>query len=301
VKVFVIGSGVVGKATGKGLAEKGHQVIFVDINPETISALIAEGYDARNPSQLEQEKADIAMFCVSTPSRLNGEVELDYIHDAITQHAAWLSRQKNYHLVVVRSTVPPGTTRGMFLPILESSGKKVGKDFGLCMQPEFLRAISALEDFRNPWMTLIGEYDKCSGDILEELYQDFGGKIWRVSIETAEMEKYAHNLYNAAKISFTNEIYKVCQQLGLNGNEIMEMVSQSAEGMWNPSYGIKGGYPYNGVCLPKDSSGFLAFAKSKGIDMPLLEAVIEVNKQLELEARKVKSCNRAATTTEHGS
>jgi UDPglucose 6-dehydrogenase len=301
VKIFVIGSGVVGKATGKGLAEKGHQVIFVDINHENISSLVAEGYDARNPSQLEQEKADIAMFCVSTPSRLNGEVDLDYIQDAMTQHAAWLSRQQNYHLVVVRSTVLPGTTRGMFLPILESSGKKVGKDFGLCMNPEFLRAISALEDFRHPWMTVIGEYDKRSGDILEQLYQDFGGKIWRVSIETAEMEKYAHNLFNAAKISFTNEIYKVCQQLGLDGNEIMEMVSQSAEGMWNLSYGTKGGYPFDGACLPKDASGFLAFAKFKGIDMPLLEAVIKINKQLELEARRSKSCSQAATTMGHDS
>ncbi len=297
MKIFVIGSGVVGKATGKGLIEKGHQVTFVDINPDTISELIAEGYDARNSSQLEDEKADIAMFCVSTPSRLNGEVELDYIQDAMVQHAAWLRRQNSYHLVVIRSTVPPGTTRGTFLPILESSGKKVGKDFGLSMQPEFLRAISALEDFRNPWMTLIGEYDKRSGDILEKLYQEFGGKIWRTSIETAEMEKYAHNLFNAAKISFTNEIYKVSQQLGLDGNEIMEMVSQSAEGMWNPAYGIKGGYPYDGACLPKDTSGFLAFAKAKGIPMPLLEVIIKINKQLELEENRLKSYHQAGAAS----
>jgi UDPglucose 6-dehydrogenase len=294
VKIFVIGSGVVGQATGKGLAEKGHKIIFVDIKPEVISGLVAEGYDARNPLQLENEKADMAMFCVSTPARANGEIELDNIQDAMVNHAAWLSRQKDHHLVVIRSTVPPGTTRGTLLPMLESSGKKVGKDFGLCMQPEFLRAISALEDFRHPWMTLIGEYDKRSGDMLEKLYEDFGSTIRRVSIETAEMEKYAHNLFNATKISFTNEIYKACQRLGLDGNEIMEMVSKSAEGMWNPNYGLKGGYPFDGACLPKDSSGFLAYAKSKGIEMPLLEAVIKINKQLELEAEN-KSSNPAAT------
>jgi len=292
LKILVIGSGVVGKATGKGFAEKGHQVIFVDINPETVAELVTEGYDARSPSGIEQEKADITMFCVSTPSRENGEVELDYIRDAMTKHADWLRRQNEYHLIVVRSTVPPGTTRNVFLPILKTSDKKVGKDFGLCMQPEFLRAVSAVEDFRHPWMTLIGEYDKRSGDILEGLYKDFEDKLYRVDIETAEMEKYAHNLFNAFKISFTNEIYEVCHKLGLNGDEVMELVSHSAEGMWNPSYGTKGGYPFDGACLPKDTSGFLAFAKSKGIPMPLLEAVIKVNKQLELEENKVKEVNK---------
>lgn len=280
MKIIIIGSGVVGQATGKGLAEKGHEIIFVDTKPSIISQLTDEGYDARLPSQIEQIEADISMFSVSVPAKSTGAVELGHIEAAMLRHAAWLDRQEKWHLVVVRSTVPPGTTRGRLCSILQTYHKKVGKDFGLCMQPEFLREKTGLEDFRHPWVILIGEYDKRSGDVLESLYRDFGGSIYRVSIETAEMEKYAHNLYNATKISFTNEIYRVCARIDLDGNEIMELVSQSAEGMWNPQYGTKGGYPFGGTCLPKDTSGFLTYARAKGLLMPLLEAVVEVNNSL---------------------
>ena len=287
-KIMIVGSGVVGQATGKGLIKKGHEVVFVDISVETVRRLSQEGFEARLPDELGDIAAEISMFCVSTPPKGDGSVNLDYITTAIANHGEWLKRKKRereredaWHLVVIRSTVPPGTTRKILLPALEkSSGLTAGKDFGLCMQPEFLRAKSSEEDFLHPWVTVIGEYDQCSGDTLERIYTDFGSKIFRVDLDTAELVKYVHNCFNATKISFTNEIWEVSKKLGIDGNLVMEIVAQSAEGMWNPKYGIKGGYPYGGNCLPKDTRGLKAFAQEIGIDMPLLEATIEINNRL---------------------
>ena len=288
-RIVIVGSGTVGQATGKGLIKKGHEVVFVDINTKIVRRLCREGLQAYLPSELGGIVAEISMFCVSTPPKDDGAVNLDYIVSATTNFGKWLKhththreRERGYwHLVVIRSTVPPGTTRKILLPLLEkSSGLTASKDFGLCMQPEFLRAKSSEGDFLHPWATVIGELDQRSGDMLAEVYTDFGNKIFRVDLETAEFIKYVHNCFNATKISFTNEIWEVGKKLSIDGNFVMEIVAQSAEGMWNPKYGIKGGYPYSGDCLPKDTKAFLTFAAENGIQMPLLSAVIKVNEKM---------------------
>ena len=153
--------------------------------------------------------------------------------------------------------------------------------FGLASNPEFLRAVSAAEDFRHPWMTVIASRDPQTVERLRALLSPFGGEL-RTFTNPAEAEfiKCAHNIFNATKISFWNEMWLVGQHLGLDVDEIAATVAKSAEGSYNPSYGIRGGAPYGGVCLPKDTQGFLGVADSMGLRMPLLKAVVEVNDQM---------------------
>ena len=145
------------------------------------------------------------------------------------------------------------------------------------MQPEFLRNASAEQDFANPRIIVIGEFDKRSGDILENIYQEFSSQIVRTDIKTAEFMKYVHNCFNATKISFSNEMWRLGQKLGVDANLALQLASSSAEGYWNPKYGVRGGAPYGGACLPKDVKSFLTFAMNVNVDMPLLSAVLRVN------------------------
>lgn len=286
-RIMVVGSGVVGQAAGKGLIKKGHDVTFVDTSVEIVERLEQKGFEARLPSELDDVCAEISMFCVSTPSRDDGSVNLDYITAAIANHGKWLKYQGDWHLVVVRSTVPPGTTRRVLLPLLEKiSGMVAGRDFGLCMQPEFLRAKSSVEDFLHPWATVIGELDSWSGEVLAEICADFGSEIYRVDLETAEFIKYIHNCFNATKISFSNEIYLLGRGLGIDANTALSIVTRTAEGFWNPSYGTVGGQPWGGTCLPKDTKGLITFAQGIGISMPLLQAVVSVNSHMEELAKQ---------------
>jgi len=201
-----------------------------------------------------------------------------------------LSHKKKdaWPLLVIRSTVPIGTTRNLLLPLLEKySGLKVGKDFGLCMQPEFLRAQSNEEDFLHPWVTVIGQYDQRSGDVLEKMYTAFESKIFRVDLEVAEFQKYVHNCFNATKISFSNEMWLLGAKIGIDANLALEIMASTAEGSWNQGYGTIGGRPYGGTCLPKDTKGLLTFAQERyGIDMPLLSAVISINSEMEELAKQ---------------
>lgn len=182
-------------------------------------------------------------------------------------------------MVVIRSTVPPGTTEDILIPILEKySGKKAGKDFGVCMNPEYLREVSNEEDFKNPWIITIGELDRRSGEMLEKICCHYDCPIAHVSLREAEIQKYAHNLYNACKISFFNEIRMICRAIDVNADKVFELVAKSAEASWNPKYGIRDLGPYGGSCLPKDTVALLSWAKEKLEDsMPLLKAIIKVN------------------------
>jgi UDPglucose 6-dehydrogenase len=301
--ILIVGAGIVGQANGKGLTMKGHTVIFVDTNPEIVQILRRQGFKAYLPTEIKNgishKKIDVSMFCVPTPlkelkdNEYGSSIDLSNITSAVINHGELLKKHKKtimeekrghyHHLVVIRSTVPPGTTRNILLPLLElHSGMKVGIDIGLCMQPEFLRTVTSETDFLNPRATLIGEFDKSSGDMLQKIYADFNiSEIFRANLETAEFIKYANNCFNATKISFANEMWLVAQQLGIEANLALQMAVKSAEGFWNPSYGTKGGKPYDGRCLPKDIKCFLTFAKQIGIDMPLLKAVDSVNSHME--------------------
>ncbi len=286
--IFIIGCGIVGKATGKGLIAKKHDVIFVDNNIKVVNEMKTDGYHACSIDEYFDKQGDITMICVSTPTNSEGDVEYSNIINTSINIGKWLKANNNgsFHVVTVRSTVPPFTTRNMILPLIEEySILKGGIDFGIAMQPEFLRAVSSENDFLNPWITVIGEYDPKSGSILQNIYKDFCSKIYRTDLENAEFMKYIHNCYNATKISFSNEMWMLGQQLGLDANLALNLASESAEGFWNPLYGTRGGKPYEGTCLPKDVKGLISFTKKFHFSLNLLKAVDKVNEDMKLNTR----------------
>lgn len=298
----IIGSGVVGQATGKGFDLKGHKVIFVDVNPETVRSLIIDGYKATTDYNILCEKEIDAFFMsVCTPT-INYEIQLHYIKSAAESLGKVLKKKHEYSLVTVRSTLPPGTTRNTIIPILEkSSGKKAGKNFGICMNPEYLREASSVQDFYDPRLILIGSLDKKSKLFLQDIYSVFDCPIYFATLEEAEIEKYIHNLFNACKTSFFNELRMFIRKMiainnsgngHYNGNgsknghnnfdidieKIFKLVSITAEASYNPKYGTRDMGPFGGSCLPKDTMAFFTFAKKTyGTELSLLKAVIDVN------------------------
>jgi UDPglucose 6-dehydrogenase len=288
-RIVVVGSGVVGQATGKGFTKKGHSVSYVDINPQTIAKLRAEGLDAMTADEVDWNAVDLVMLAVSTPS-VGDKIVLDYIEAAALDVGRGLATTSNYVTVVVRSTVPPTSTEQRITPILEqASGKRAGEGFGVAMNPEFLRAVSNEQDFARPWITILGTNEPRTKDMLDNLYKPFGALIVHCSPTEAEMIKYVNNVYNAVKISYFNEVYAICQQLGIDGHLVGAAVARSAESMWNPLYGTRGGVPYGGACLPKDTIAFMQFVREHGWEHLMLEATIDVNRRLEQSVPAVGS------------
>ncbi len=277
MKIAVAGAGFVGGATGRGLAKHKNHVVFIDVDRNKVAALIKDGFEAYLPEKYRKITTDVTMLAVPTPTNGNS-AELKHIKNAVTAFGLRLANHKKYHVVVIRSTVPPGTTRGFVLPLIESvSGKKVGKDFGLVMQPEYLREATAAEDFERPWFILIGAYDKKSGDVIEKLYRPFDVAIERCSIEEAEIQKYVHNVYNAVKIAFFNEMRIAVKSKGWDAEKIFLATAQSCEGIWNPIYGLRDYGPFDGSCLPKDASALLNWGARNKLKLGILKAVIEEN------------------------
>ncbi len=302
-RIFVVGAGVVGTAVGRGFVETGHTVTLVDLSPERVDALVAAGLDATTRLDLRGEPSSFVFLTVPTPAgpqgydlRAMASASGDVGH-AIGQALAdrggagrHSSRRdvrgehEGYavHTVVTRSTVPPGTTSQLVGPaVAQASGTAEGAGFVLAANPEFLRGDSAEDDARWPWMTVIGARSRRVGERLAALFEPFGGEL-RVfdRPETAELVKCAHNLWNATKISFWNEMWQVGARLGLDPDVVAGTVARSAEASRNADYGIRGGAPFAGACLPKDTDGFLAFARELGLPMPLLASVVDVNRQL---------------------
>ena len=280
-RIYIMGSGVVGTATGRGFVEAGHQVTFVDILESRVQALRAEGFDAQ-PSLVLGDEPGYVFLTLPTPHD-GRRYDLSIFDAGVADVARAVAASSAVHTVVVRSTVPPGTADERVLPALERiSGKRLGPGFALASNPEFLRAASAAEDFRWPWMTVVASRNKRTQERLAALLAPFGGELRTYDDpRTAEFVKCAHNIYNATKISFWNEMWVVAQELGVDLDEVSSTVARSAEGSTNTQYGIRGGAPYGGVCLPKDTNGFLGFAAEIGVRMPLLEAVVDTNERLQ--------------------
>jgi UDPglucose 6-dehydrogenase len=281
--VSIIGSGVVGQATGTGLAEHGNQVTFNDIDEGKLSLLESQGYKVTKSIVDAVKNSEVIFVCVPTPTNDN-HMDLSFVKSVIGDLGKGLQETSRYTVVVFKSTILPQTTRNVLVPMLEeSSGLKAGKDFGVCMNPEFLRENSPFEDFLNPDRVIVGELDQKSGDIMEKLYCPFNCPIIRTDLDTAEMIKYVSNLYLASKISFFNEVFLTCKSLGLDAHTISEAASLDPR---IGKYGIYGGKPYGGKCFPKDMAAFLAFAKSNNLDIKILDAVNEVNKIMASLAEK---------------
>lgn len=279
MKLSIVGAGVVGQATGIGLSIRGYEVIFYDVDKEKLAALKEKGYRVSGEISLAVNDVDLIFICVPTPT-VNGEMDLSFLRNVVMNIGKTLSDVRGYKVVVVRSTVLPSTTRCKVVPLLEKySGLKAGKDFGVCMNPEFLRERCALEDFLNPSRIVIGELDKRSGDALEEVYSVFSAPLIRTDLDTAEMIKYVSNLFLATKISFFNEMFLVCQKLGIDANVVGKAVSLDPR---IGEYGVYGGSPFDGKCLPKDLEAFLGFVKSLKLNPELLDAVYSINEKMRL-------------------
>lgn len=280
--VWIVGSGVVGQATGRGFLKRGHAVTFIDIDHEKVQRIRAERLRAFVPRDVKgrAEEADVMVLTVPTPT-VEGTIDLTFLKVAAKNVGTWMVQARRYQVVVVRSTVVPGTTEDVVRPILERvSGKRAGKDFGLCMNPEYLREKAAVTDFDEPRLVTIGQLDERSGDTLAAVYEGFACSVVRLTIREAELQKYAHNLFNAVKISFFNEFREICRRAGADAEAIFPLVAQSAEAMWNPEYGIHDFGPFDGMCLPKDTEAFLSWARAQGWTMPILAAAVEFNQRL---------------------
>ena len=277
VKVSIIGSGIVGQATGMGLALNDNEVLFHDIDKKKLQDLEEKGYQTTDSLIEAVTPSEIVFVAVPTPT-VDKKIVLDIVLGCTKNIGKILSKTWKYVDIVYRSTIPPGTTRTKLIPCLENySGLKSGKDFGVCMNPEFLREKTPLEDFLHPSRIVIGELDRRSGNILTGVYSQFRGPIFRTTLDSAEMIKYASNLFLASKISFFNEIYTVCKKLDIDSNIVGQAVALDPR---IGAYGTVGGKPFGGMCLPKDTAAFLEFANSMGLDLKLLKAVIEVNEEM---------------------
>lgn len=282
--ICIVGPGVVGQAQGKAFAKLGYETEFLGGNSEKTEKLLSEGFKAHSRDSFFDGSYDfdISFLTVPTPTT-DGVINLEPLISASRDLGKRLKARKNqeYHLIVVKSTVPPGTTEELVIKEVEAaSGLKAGKDFGVCMNPEYLREVSAFEDAVKPWIILIGELDERSGSMLAEVYARFVSPIIRCSLKEAEMQKYVHNLFNAVKISFFNEMRAVAEGIGADASKIFDVTAKSAEGMWNPKYGTKDNGPFMGSCLPKDAQAFYKWADSKGLDVSLLKEAIDVNNSL---------------------
>ena len=218
---------------------------------------------------------------VPTPSTSTG-YDLTWLEEATRSIGIALRESEAFHTIGIRSTVAPGVCANNVTEWLEeSSGMRIDAGFAVASVPEFLREESALSDAEEPWVTVIGTRNEAARRDLMELFEPLGGKL-HVFDDTilAETIKIIHNCYNATKISFWNEMWLLCENLGIDQREVSEVVAHSAEGSFNPHYGIRGGFPFGGACLPKDLDGLIGFGERRQIPMPLLKAVRTVNEAL---------------------
>jgi UDPglucose 6-dehydrogenase len=283
-RILILGAGVVGEATSEGFASHGHEVTLVDHDPERVRHLQGRGLHATGELDLSGPST-IVFLALPTPAGPSG-FDLSALLDGVTALGIALRQATNRHVVAVRSTVPPFTTNGLVIPRLEElSRRRAASTFAVAYVPEFLRAASALEDFLSPKMTVIACRDDEARAQLEELFGPFGGELRTFGDPTtAEMIKLAQNAFNATKISFWNEMWRLCQRVGIDADEVATTVAYAAEGSLNPAYGIRGGYPFAGGCLPKDVRGLLRVGDEIGVELPLLGAVRQVNETVSRES-----------------
>ena len=297
MKISIFGMGYVGTVSAGCLAGEGHEIIGVDpvqtkvdlinegkspIIEKDIGDLIQKGVASsqlRATTSVNEavEASQVSFVCVGTPSQLNGNLDLKYIRRVCESIGEAIRGKNEHHVVVIRSTILPGTMRRVVIPILEeTSGKKSGVDFGVCNNPEFLREGSAVYDFHNPSKTVIGETDKGSGDMLTSIYQKFAAPLIRTDIETAEMVKYVDNCWHALKVGFSNEIGNICKEIGTDSHRVMDIFCQDRK-LNLSSYYMKPGFSFGGSCLPKDLRALTYKAKDLDLELPILKSILPSN------------------------
>lgn len=298
MRVSVFGLGYVGSVSAACLAASGNEVIGVDPKATKVdlintgrSPVIENGLDELIATSVSAGRllavqnglealptTDLSLVCVGTPSQANGSLDLQYLERVSRQIGEMLSQTDDFHVVVIRSTMLPGTMKTLIIPTLEkASGKRAGVDFGVCNNPEFLREASAVYDYYHPPKTVIGSADPKSADVLASLYRDLDAPLIKTSIEVAEMVKYTDNAWHALKVGFANEIGNIAKELDIDSHEVMNIFCQDTKLNLSPYY-LKPGFAFGGSCLPKDLRALTYAAKHMDLDVPILNAVLDSNR-----------------------
>jgi GDP-mannose 6-dehydrogenase len=222
-------------------------------------------------------QTDISFVCVGTPSLRNGKLDLSGVERVCQDIGEALRTKNTFHWVVLRSTVLPGTTDNLVLPVLErASGKKAGTDFAVCYNPEFLREGTAIKDFFNPPFTVLGARDISHLEPLRELYGFANARVFESSVTTAEMVKYVCNAFHAVKVGFANEVGVLAKQLGVDAEEVTKIFTSDTHLNISPAY-LSPGFAFGGSCLPKDLRALVHCAKQHDLRVPLLESILPSN------------------------
>jgi GDP-mannose 6-dehydrogenase len=298
MKVAIFGLGYVGTVCGACFARYGHEVVGVDVNPLKVQ-MIAQGQSPIVEPELDTllaeahangrlrattdpyeavQWADISLVCVGTPSNENGSLNLEYMFGVCRQIGEALRTRDAFHVVVIRSTVLPGTGDRCAQIIAEASGKTRDRDFAVASNPEFLREGSAIHDFMNPPFTLVGTSSERARELLRELYAPVGSEFVAVEQHAAEMLKYVNNSFHALKVAFANEIGEICKSLGIDSHAVMELFVRDTKLNISPAY-FRPGFAYGGSCLPKDLSALAYQAQQLDLPVPVLRHIQDSNRR----------------------
>ena len=310
MRISIFGLGYVGSVSAACLARNGHDVIGVDPNLQKVdlinqgaSPIIEPGLrellseyvkngrvQATADPVFAVQNSDVSFICVGTPSRGNGSLNLDYVRLACEQIGKTLAGKTGFHVVVARSTMLPGTVRSLVIPSLEQfSGKQAGMDFGVSVNPEFLREGTAIYDYDNPPKTVIAATDRVSLALVKSLYTHLSAPLVETPIEVAEAVKYTDNAWHAVKVSFANEIGAICQAAGVDGQAVMDVFCHDLKLNISSAY-LRPGLAFGGSCLPKDVRALTHFARAMDVDVPMLAHVLEANeRQIERALQRIEA------------
>lgn len=314
MKVSVFGMGYVGCVTAACLAKSGHDVVGVEVQREKVEILNSGAAPFLEPglSDLiaEQVRAgtmrattdpveairgtEISLICVGTPSLPSGQLDSSAVESVCGQIGEALRGKSDFHTLVIRSTVLPGTLERCVTIIESASGKTHDADFALTFNPEFLREGTALDDFWKPPFTVVGATRRQDAERVARLYESLPAPVYLTEPGTAQMVKYASNLYHATKIVFANEVGRVCKAAGIDSHAVMEIFCKDPKLNISAAY-LRPGYAYGGSCLPKDLFAITAFARENHISVPLLERLHDSNRQqIDLGVQAVLDSGKAS-------
>jgi GDP-mannose 6-dehydrogenase len=298
MRISIFGLGYVGAVSAGVLAKDGHSVIGVDPHQPKVNlinsgqtpviekdvgeiiktAVRASRLRATRDANEAVASSEISFICVGTPSQANGSLDLSYVRKVCEEIGVALKSKPSYHVIVARSTMLPGSMHNTVIPTLEEhSGKQAGVGFGVCNNPEFLREGTAVYDYYNPPKTVIGETDARAGDLLASLYDGLDAPLIRTSVKTAELVKYADNVWHAVKVGFANEIGNIAKALEIDSHEVMDIFCKDTK-LNLSSYYMKPGFAFGGSCLPKDVRALVYKARSLDVETPLLSSIMPSNR-----------------------
>lgn len=296
-RISIFGLGYVGAVSLACLARDGHEITGVDIDPTKLELLqngqapivetgiqelmraVMRGGSVKvtNDVRLAVLSSDISFVCVGTPPRRNGSQDLGAITRIAEQLGMALRDKDSRHVIVIRSTVQPGTVEGIIQPTIEAaSGLQAGRDFSLCFQPEFLREGTSIRDYDNPPFTVVGATDDYGAEVLRSVFGELPGEFVRTSIRTAEMLKYACNAFHALKVTFANEMGRLSQAMEVDPHEVMKLLCMDRQLNISSAY-LRPGFAFGGSCLPKDLKALLHAARTNDVELPMLGSILASN------------------------